>query len=431
MKTYDPNSDYYSVLDVSYSASQSDIVAAYRKLALQYHPDKNPENEEWAEAQFKVLKNAYETLSDSALRGQYDRERNGSQQSRPRYQSSEATLFEKAFFDVGFAMDLLNSARLLRELDIKLITKIACEHETFAMTLFDNDAVLRLYPEDYSYLLQRVALRYESFALKILETPEAIEKLTGDQFCFIARSNKSFAVKLSENFDLLKTLSNDHMRRIARKHRPFVRKLLKNRDVVERLTPDQRYAIASVSNDFIFAIIEDLNDVGQPMFGRIHESFALGLLEKPELLVQLNDHPLQTIQKRYRNFEATVHEKLKVMREGLSNIGDQTTFDGLRNEIYTFLVYCRVAEWLKLNSNDMDDSCFEEISKASSKDDLLHTLEGAKKSRQGGLDINSRARTFFFGRPYFIVMLDCCIQKVKEANIVEPNDECAQGYATP
>lgn len=65
--------DYYQVLGVRREASADDIKKAYRKLALKWHPDKNPENKEEAEKKFKELSEAYEVLSDANKRNIYDR----------------------------------------------------------------------------------------------------------------------------------------------------------------------------------------------------------------------------------------------------------------------------------------------------------------------------------------------------------------------
>jgi molecular chaperone DnaJ len=63
--------DYYEVLGVSKSASESEIKKAYRKLAIKYHPDKNPDDKE-AEEKFKEAAEAYEILSNSDKKARYD-----------------------------------------------------------------------------------------------------------------------------------------------------------------------------------------------------------------------------------------------------------------------------------------------------------------------------------------------------------------------
>ncbi|KAK7153858.1 hypothetical protein R3I94_007271 [Phoxinus phoxinus] len=65
--------DYYDVLGVSRNSSPDDIKKAYRKQALRWHPDKNPDNKEEAEKKFKEIAEAYEVLSDKSKRDAYDR----------------------------------------------------------------------------------------------------------------------------------------------------------------------------------------------------------------------------------------------------------------------------------------------------------------------------------------------------------------------
>ncbi|MEE2744277.1 MAG: DnaJ domain-containing protein, partial [Bdellovibrionota bacterium] len=62
--------DYYNILGVSKGSSKEEIKKAYRKLAMKYHPDRNPGKH--AEQKFKEASEAYEVLSDDKKRGQYD-----------------------------------------------------------------------------------------------------------------------------------------------------------------------------------------------------------------------------------------------------------------------------------------------------------------------------------------------------------------------
>ena len=64
--------DYYQVLGVARSATTAEIGKAYKKLAVRYHPDKNPENKEEAESNFKKVSEAYECLSNEEKRRTYD-----------------------------------------------------------------------------------------------------------------------------------------------------------------------------------------------------------------------------------------------------------------------------------------------------------------------------------------------------------------------
>jgi curved DNA-binding protein len=64
--------DYYDVLGIPKNATDDQLKKAYRKLAMQYHPDRNPGKEQWANDKFKEINEAYGILGDPEKRKQYD-----------------------------------------------------------------------------------------------------------------------------------------------------------------------------------------------------------------------------------------------------------------------------------------------------------------------------------------------------------------------
>ena len=66
---------HYEVLGVSQEANDEELKKSYRKLALKWHPDKNPDNLEEAHKQFQVIQAAYDVLSDTQERAWYDKHR--------------------------------------------------------------------------------------------------------------------------------------------------------------------------------------------------------------------------------------------------------------------------------------------------------------------------------------------------------------------
>ena len=79
--------DFYEVLGVSSNASESEIKTAYRKLALIWHPDKNPDNQEEACIKFREISHAYDVLSKPESRQMFDRY--GSEPESSRLQNQE------------------------------------------------------------------------------------------------------------------------------------------------------------------------------------------------------------------------------------------------------------------------------------------------------------------------------------------------------
>lgn len=96
--------DYYEVLGIEKGASEDDIKKAYRKMAMQYHPDRNQGDKE-AEEKFKIAAEAYEVLSDTDKRARYDRFGHQGMRSNDYHQYSNANDVFSQFSDIfsGFS----------------------------------------------------------------------------------------------------------------------------------------------------------------------------------------------------------------------------------------------------------------------------------------------------------------------------------------
>jgi molecular chaperone DnaJ len=89
--------NYYKILGVNEQSDEADIKRAYRKLALKYHPDRNP-GDQFAEDKFKQVTEAYQILGDAKKRADYDRTRLSSRYSRPQSSyRSQHTNFDEVF----------------------------------------------------------------------------------------------------------------------------------------------------------------------------------------------------------------------------------------------------------------------------------------------------------------------------------------------
>lgn len=95
--------DYYAVLGVGRNASEQEVKSAYRKLALQFHPDRNPDNQHESGEKFKTITEAYSVLADPQKRAAYDRFGHagvsGSGGFSPDFSSTIFTDFEDLFGD--------------------------------------------------------------------------------------------------------------------------------------------------------------------------------------------------------------------------------------------------------------------------------------------------------------------------------------------
>jgi len=98
-----PQKDYYNILSVPRTATDDDIKKAYRKLAMQFHPDKNPGKEKWANEKFKEINEAYGVLGNPDKRKQYDQFGTTGDASDVFNSHTTQTTFEESLKDFGGA----------------------------------------------------------------------------------------------------------------------------------------------------------------------------------------------------------------------------------------------------------------------------------------------------------------------------------------
>jgi len=130
--------DYYQVLDLARTATEVEIKKAYRRLAMKYHPDRNPTDHE-AESRFKEVKEAYEVLSDTQKRAAYDQfghagvdaSRGAGQGFDPR--DAFGDIFGEVFGDI-FGGGRRNRSGVYRGADLRYELALDLEQAVFGAT---------------------------------------------------------------------------------------------------------------------------------------------------------------------------------------------------------------------------------------------------------------------------------------------------------
>ncbi len=132
--------DYYEVLGVSRNAGSDELKKAYRRLAMKYHPDRNPDNQE-TEAHFKEAKEAYDVLSDESRRAAYDQFGHaGAQQGMgggpSGFSGNVGDIFGDIFADIfGSDGPMHGAARSVRGTDLRYPVTISLEEAVRGCTL--------------------------------------------------------------------------------------------------------------------------------------------------------------------------------------------------------------------------------------------------------------------------------------------------------
>jgi molecular chaperone DnaJ/curved DNA-binding protein len=130
--------DYYKILGVSENANQQQIKSAFRKLAFQYHPDKNPGNEKAAEAKFKEINEAFAVLGDENKRKQYDLARKGAYAGAgyEGFNYSQQDIFNSMFTNQAFYEEL---SRIFSQAGLRF------DRNFYEQTFTNGNVIFRFY----------------------------------------------------------------------------------------------------------------------------------------------------------------------------------------------------------------------------------------------------------------------------------------------
>jgi molecular chaperone DnaJ len=130
--------DYYEVLGVPRTTSEQELKSAYRKLALQYHPDRNPGSTDQATEKFKEITEAYSVLADPQKRAAYDRYGHAAVSGSGGFQPDSSIFadFEDIFGDFFGFGDLFGAgrrARAQRGVDLRYDLEVSFEEAAFGL----------------------------------------------------------------------------------------------------------------------------------------------------------------------------------------------------------------------------------------------------------------------------------------------------------
>lgn len=191
--------DYYGILGVPENTSQEEIRKAFRKLAFQHHPDKNPGKEKQAEEKFKEINEAFGVLGDSQKRQQYDSARKSpfagaGYNTGYGFQYSQQDIFRDTFSNRATFDDLSRMfAQAGLRFDQDFLNRIFfnANGATFRVYYtgfgnkapYQNQTVSTYKPNFFERMLSKIAMKIGNYALRRLFGIQSEPKRNLDQHC--------------------------------------------------------------------------------------------------------------------------------------------------------------------------------------------------------------------------------------------------------
>lgn len=190
--------DYYKILEIEPTANAAELKAAYRKLALQFHPDKNP-GDKYALSQFYLVKEAYETLSSQSLKDEYLKERWLSKANNEKL-GTEANTPENILHR------FLNANKKMQQFDAFRMDKKGIASEIHSLLNSNNIAILNEFNEQQinqeiiNQAIQMVSSLHPSQTEKIFV---ALKKINGGEASVKSISEAEKEIKQQATFNRL------------------------------------------------------------------------------------------------------------------------------------------------------------------------------------------------------------------------------------
>ena len=214
--------DYYKELEISNTATEQEIRSAYKKLALKWHPDRNPNNKEEAEEKFKKISESYQVLSDKNNKQKYDLY--GNCNNNYNFENPK-DLFKNFFQDIPLEYIELANTFILNFLDspeCNLSCKIFCnmpnkENIIKVLEIFKDDCPedTKIALEKYINKLRKIEKEKETEGNTILDiaTNYAFsifnQKMKVSKKSVKKKKKKKSNIKLIENCDYFENKKND------------------------------------------------------------------------------------------------------------------------------------------------------------------------------------------------------------------------------
>jgi len=196
--------DYYKILGVARDASPDTIKTAYKKAAMKWHPDRQPENPELATKKFKEIGEAYEVLSDPKKRDTYDRfGSEGLQQQSQGFPSHHAhadpfSIFEELFRGGGFNFGPRKSPPLQKEIPLTLEEfYTGCTKRVKVTRQIHGRADVKIFPV-------KIEPGYgDGMKLKYSNEGNEFERMVPGDLIFILRQSAPHKFQRTQNGDLI------------------------------------------------------------------------------------------------------------------------------------------------------------------------------------------------------------------------------------